>query len=78
MDGGSVTVEKSYEGLEGGQVLVFDGNLQLTASDDGINAASDENKLQGDVRISGGTVAIHASALRFTPPATRSTAIIPS
>ena len=61
MDGGSVTVEKSYEGLEGGQVLVFDGNLQLTASDDGINAASDEGRLQGDVRISGGTVAIHAS-----------------
>ena len=61
MDGGSVTVEKSYEGLEGGQVLVFDGNLQLTASDDGINAASDEGRLQGDVRISGGSVAIHAS-----------------
>ena len=61
MDGGGVAVEKSYEGLEGSQVLIFDGSLHVTASDDGINAASDKDKIPGDVRILGGIVSINAS-----------------
>lgn len=37
--GGNITVTKSYEGLEGNAVTIEDGNLHLTATDDGINIA---------------------------------------
>lgn len=37
--GGSVTVSDSYEGLEGKIVDISGGDIDLTASDDGINAA---------------------------------------
>ena len=59
MDGGSVTVLKSYEGVEGSRVVICDGELDITSSDDGINAA-DEDEPQGDVIISGGSVRINA------------------
>ena len=61
MDGGNVMIIKSYEGVEGGQVLILDGDLNVTASDDGINAASDEGEYQGDVHVSGGNVYINSS-----------------
>lgn len=35
----TVQVTKSYEGLEGGTVYVFGGDIDVTSSDDGINAA---------------------------------------
>ncbi len=37
--GGNVTVSKSYEGLEAIQINISDGVTDITASDDGINAA---------------------------------------
>ncbi len=37
--GGTIRVENSYEGIEGLHVLVTGGEIQLTADDDGINAA---------------------------------------
>ena len=40
INGGSITVSQSYEGLEGQKVTVTGGNIEITASDDGINAAS--------------------------------------
>lgn len=40
INGGSITVSRSYEGLEGQKVTVTGGNIDITASDDGINAAS--------------------------------------
>ncbi len=58
--GGSITVENSYEAMEGGEVLICDGELRLFASDDGINAAG-EDELQGDVIIYGGNVYLNAS-----------------
>ena len=60
MDGGSVNVTGSYEGLEGGQIDIRGGELHVTASDDGLNAAG-EDVLQGDVVISGGKVFIDAA-----------------
>ena len=60
IDGGQITITKSYEGLEGGQVLVQSGELRVYASDDGINAAGNEDS-QGDVIISGGTIFINAA-----------------
>lgn len=39
IDGGKITVSSSYEALEGKTVTINGGELDLTASDDGINAA---------------------------------------
>lgn len=73
INGGSITVSRSYEGLEGQKVTVTDGNIDITASDDGINAASpsssgsstdgrpgnsDSNSL---ITISGGYILVNAS-----------------
>ena len=41
VDGGTVTVSKSYEGLEGSTVTVNGGVIDVTSSDDGVNAAGD-------------------------------------
>ena len=72
INGGSITVSRSYEGLEGQKVTVTGGNIDITASDDGINAAglssssstggrpgnSDSNSL---ITISGGYILVNAS-----------------
>ena len=60
VDGGSVTITESYEGMEGANVLIRNGELSVTASDDGINAAG-EDGLQGDVVIEGGSLYLNAS-----------------
>ncbi|MBR2615596.1 MAG: carbohydrate-binding domain-containing protein [Clostridia bacterium] len=39
VSGGTITVSKSYEGLEGSRILISGGNINVTASDDGYNAA---------------------------------------
>ena len=39
IDGGSITITKSYEGLEGACIYINDGEICLYASDDGVNAA---------------------------------------
>lgn len=36
---GSVTITKSYEGIEGQNIVISGGAIDLTASDDGLNAA---------------------------------------
>lgn len=38
VNGGTITILESYEGLEGHQVVIHDGRINITASDDGINA----------------------------------------
>ena len=72
INGGSITVSQSYEGLEGQKVTVTGGNIDITASDDGINAAgsssssstggrpgsSDSNAL---ITIGGGYIVVNAS-----------------
>ena len=72
INGGSITVSQSYEGLEGQKVTVTGGNIDITASDDGINAAgsssssstggrpgsSDSNAL---ITIDGGYIVVNAS-----------------
>lgn len=48
---GSITITDSYEGIEGRRITVSGGTINLTASDDGINAAtggsSDEQRMPG-------------------------------
>lgn len=72
INGGSITVSQSYEGLEGQKVTVTGDHIDITASDDGINAAgsssssstggrpgsSDSNAL---ITIGGGYILVNAS-----------------
>lgn len=66
------TVSKSYEGLEGKTVTVTGGNIDITSSDDGINAADGSGSSAGGapganassdvyINISGGYITVNAS-----------------
>lgn len=59
--GGDITVSKSYEGIEGGYVEISGGAVAVVASDDGINAASDDGNVREHIIISGGQVTVDAS-----------------
>lgn len=73
---GSITISQSYEGLEGNTVTINDGNIDIVASDDGLNAAggkdgsstdgrAGQNDFAADesayIEINGGTIDIAAS-----------------
>lgn len=58
--GGSLTVNTCYEGIEAPEILVEDGAITVTSTDDGINACGTETSdgsLPG-VTINGGTVTL--------------------
>ena len=39
VDGGNILIRNSYEGLEGTNIIINNGTIELKASDDGLNAA---------------------------------------
>lgn len=51
-----VQIEKSYEGLEGGNIYIEDGNIAITSSDDAVNAARDDRTANCVIEVTGGTV----------------------
>lgn len=71
MKGGKINITKSYEGMESNVISIADGEIDVTASDDGINVGggndgsgmdfqstqTEENLLS----ISGGTVTVNAA-----------------
>ena len=58
---GTITVNKSYESIEGATVEILGGVLNLTSTDDGINAAnSDLGKYSFYILISGGYITVNA------------------
>ena len=61
IDGGEITVNGSYEGIEGAYVEIGGGTIYITASDDGINAASDDESVNEHIIITGGTITVDAS-----------------
>ena len=67
MNGGSYTILKSYEGYEAAKVQISGGVLNITSSDDGINAADGTETRMGVgntncyMIISGGTITVNAS-----------------
>ena len=75
VSGGTIHITKSYEGLEGANIIVSGGEISLVASDDGLNAAGgNDGSSQGGrpgqnsfaagssyfIKISGGTLRINA------------------
>ncbi len=59
--GGTIDIEKSYEGIEGAYVKISGGDIYIVASDDGINAASDDRKITEYIIISGGNIIVNAN-----------------
>ena len=63
INGGELTILTCYEGVEGSSIVINDGDLHITASDDGINVAdgddgsSDSN---GTLTIAGGYIVVDA------------------
>jgi hypothetical protein len=64
--GGEITITKSYEGIEAAKLEVYDGILDITATDDGINGADGTTTRVGvansncHIIISGGYVKVNA------------------
>ena len=58
--GGDITITTCYEGIEGGYVEIGGGTIDLTATDDGINASSDDKNITEHIIISGGNVTVDA------------------
>lgn len=75
MDNGTIHITKSYEGIEGSNIIINDGIINLTSSDDGMNAAggNDASSMNrpgqnnfsssssNKITINGGTIYINAS-----------------
>ena len=71
IDGGTINITQSYEGIEAGEITVNDGKISVVSSDDGFNAAggSDGEVEQGafnsdsskSLTINGGYVLVDAS-----------------
>ncbi len=75
IEGGSFNIMKSYEGIEAANIIILDGTISVTSSDDGINVAGgkDESSLHRPgansfketnnhlLTINGGTVLVNAS-----------------
>jgi len=70
---GKITVTSSYEGLEGNQILLEGGEIDVTAADDGVNAYGGQGRMGGRfgssgktteetplLRITGGTLTVNA------------------
>ncbi|WP_062319595.1 carbohydrate-binding domain-containing protein [Halolactibacillus sp. JCM 19043] len=62
INAGELTVEKSYEGIEANIVTIHDGSLNITSTDDGMNAGTGaSNGETGYLAIHGGDITIDAS-----------------
>ncbi len=56
--GGTIRVERSYEGLEGNQVVCNGADIYIVSSDDGMNAT--DTALEGAITISAGNIFVNA------------------
>lgn len=59
IQGGTITVTKSYEGIEGSYVEINGGTIKVYSDDDGINAASDYNVTEY-ITITNGDIYVNA------------------
>lgn len=62
IDGGEITVSECYEGIEGSVIVINDGTIHVTSSDDGINVAGDlETSSSYYLEINGGYIVVDAA-----------------
>ena len=64
INGGTLVVSTSYEGIESASIIFNDGNLNLTSTDDGLNAtmgAAVENNDGSIAKINGGYIVVNSS-----------------
>ena len=62
-DGPAITITACYEGLEAAELNVYSGDIDITASDDCLNAAnSDLRGYNFTMTISGGTITAYSSS----------------
>ncbi len=59
---GSVNVVQSYEGMEAPVISLSGGNVVTHASDDGVNAASDDRDVVPALKIFGGSLTIYSGS----------------
>lgn len=58
IDGGDITIN-SREGIEGTYLQINDGTINITATDDGMNAGSKSKKYSVGIEINGGSISIN-------------------
>jgi len=61
VEGGTIGIESSYEGIEGAYVKITSGTINIYSNDDGINAASDDEDIKEYIIISGGNITVTAN-----------------
>lgn len=59
IDGGTININSSYEGLEGAYIKIISGDINIYSSDDGINAASDDSSITPYILIEDGNINIY-------------------
>jgi hypothetical protein len=60
IDGGNINIKRSYEGLEAKDIIINDGSILITASDDGINVVNTINDT-ATLSIYEGTIKVNAN-----------------
>lgn len=60
IDGGQITIESCYEGIEGAYIKINGGTIKINSFDDGINSASDDTTIQEYIIITGGQIEVSA------------------
>lgn len=58
IDGGTISIETSTEGIEATQIQINGGEIDIYATDDGINATAKSNVYDVMVEINGGTISL--------------------
>lgn len=59
IDGGTININSSYEGLEGSYIKIVSGDINIHSSDDGINAASDDETITPYILVEDGNINIY-------------------
>lgn len=63
IDGGDITIAKTYEGLEAQVITINNGNINIIASDDGINAGNGADNSATNNRMGGGAFDADANCI---------------
>lgn len=58
IDGGTINVKNSVEGIEGTYIQINDGNISVYATDDGINATRKSSAYDVVIEVNGGNISV--------------------